>query len=105
MVEGMKPGSAIIDLASENGGNCELTKMGELIEHNGVKIDGTLNLPSSMPFHASQLYAKNVSTFLTYMIKDGSLDLNLDDEIISGAMFAHNGKVTHEPTSKALGDL
>ena len=105
MVEGMKPGSAIIDLASENGGNCELTKMGELIEHNGVKIDGTLNLPSSMPIHASQLYAKNVSTFLTYMIKDGSLGLNVDDEIISGAMFTHNGKVTHEPTSKALGDL
>ena len=105
MVEGMKPGSAIIDLASENGGNCELTKMGELIEHNGVKIDGTLNLPSSMPIHASQLYAKNVSTFLTYMIKDGRLDLNLDDDIISGAMFTHNGKVTHEPTSKALGDL
>ena len=104
MVEGMKPGSAIIDLASENGGNCELTKMGELIEHNGVKIDGTLNFPASMPIHASQLYAKNVSTFLTYMIKEGILDLNLDDEIISGAMFIHNGKVTHEPTSKALGD-
>ena len=104
MVEGMKPGSAIIDLASENGGNCELTKMGELIEHNGVKIDGTLNFPASMPIHASQLYAKNVSTFLTYMIKEGILDLNLDDEIISGAMFIHNGKVTHEPTIKALGD-
>ena len=68
------------------------------------RIDGTLNFPASMPIHASQLYAKNVSTFLTYMIKEGILDLNLDDEIISGAMFIHNGKVTHEPTIKALGD-
>ena len=104
MVEGMKPGSAIVDLASENGGNCELTKVDEVIVHNGVKIDGTLNLPATMQVHASQLYAKNVSTFLTYMIKDGKLDLNLDDEIISGSMFTHNGQVTHEPTSKALGD-
>jgi NAD(P) transhydrogenase subunit alpha len=104
MVEGMKPGSVIIDLASENGGNCELTHMGELIEHNGVKIDGTLNFPASIQIHASQLYAKNISTFLTYMVKDGHLNLNLDDEIISGAMFTHNGKVTHELTSKALGE-
>jgi NAD(P) transhydrogenase subunit alpha len=104
MVEGMKPGSVIIDLASENGGNCELTQMGELIEHNGVKIDGTLNFPASIQIHASQLYAKNISTFLTYMVKDGHLNLNLDDEIISGAMFTHNGKVTHELTSKALGE-
>ena len=104
MVEGMKPGSVIIDLASENGGNCELTQMGELIEHNGVKIDGTLNFPASIQIHASQLYAKNISTFLTYMVKDGHLNLNLDDEIISGAMLTHNGKVTHELTSKALGE-
>ena len=104
MVEGMKPGSAIIDLASENGGNCELTKVGEIIEYDGVKIDGTLNLPATVQIHASQLYAKNVSTFLTYMVKEGNLTLNLDDEIISGAMFTHNGQVTHEPTRKALGD-
>jgi len=104
MVEGMKPGSVIVDLASENGGNCELTKVGEIIEHGGVKIDGTLNLPATIQIHASQLYAKNVSTFLTYMVKEGNLDLNLDDEIISGAMFTHNGQVTHEPTRKALGD-
>lgn len=104
MVEGMKPGSVIVDLASENGGNCELTKVGEIIEHVGVKIDGTLNLPATVQIHASQLYAKNVSTFLTYMVKEGNLALNLDDEIISGAMFTHNGQVTHEPTRKALGD-
>lgn len=104
MVEGMKPGSVIVDLASENGGNCELTKVGEIIEYDGVKIDGTLNLPATVQIHASQLYAKNVSTFLTYMVKEGNLTLNLDDEIISGAMFTHNGQVTHEPTRKALGD-
>ncbi len=102
MVNGMKPGSAIIDLAAENGGNCELTQGGEVIEHNGVKIDGTLNLPSSMQVHASQLYAKNVSTFVTYMVKDGELNLDMDDEIISGAMFTHQGKITHEPTREAL---
>tara|TARA_Y100000590_G_scaffold28122_2_gene31511 strand:- start:21520 stop:22653 length:1134 start_codon:yes stop_codon:yes gene_type:complete len=102
MVNGMKPGSAIIDLAAENGGNCELTQGGEVIEHNGVKIDGTLNLPSSMQVHASQLYAKNVSTFVTYMVKDGELNLDMDDEIISGAMFTHQGKITHEPTRKAV---
>ena len=102
MVNGMKPGSAIIDLAAENGGNCELTQGGEVIEYNGVKIDGTLNLPSSMQVHASQLYAKNVSTFVTYMVKDGELNLDMDDEIISGAMFTHQGKITHEPTREAL---
>jgi len=102
MVNGMKPGSAIIDLAAENGGNCELTQGGEVIEHNGVKIDGTLNLPSSMQVHASQLYAKNVSTFVTYMVKDGELNLDMDDEIISGAMFTHQGKITHEPTREAV---
>ena len=102
MVNGMKPGSAIIDLAAENGGNCELTQGGEVIEHNGVKIDGTLNLPSSMQVHASQLYAKNVSTFVTYMVKEGELNLDMDDEIISGAMFTHQGKITHEPTREAV---
>lgn len=103
MVNGMKPGSAIIDLAAENGGNCELTNQGKVYEHNGVKIDGTLNLPSTMQAHASQLYAKNVSSFLTYMIEDGKLNLDLEDEIISGSMFTHAGEITHEPTRKALG--
>ena len=104
MVEGMKPGSAIIDLASENGGNCELTKPGEITEHKGVKIDGTLNLPATMQVHASQLYAKNISTFVTYMVKEGQLNIDLNDEIIAGAMFTHNGQITHEPTRKELGD-
>jgi NAD(P) transhydrogenase subunit alpha len=101
MVNEMKPGSVIIDLAAENGGNCEVTQSGEIVNHNDVIIDGTLNLPSTMPVHASQLYAKNVSTFITYMVKDGQFNFDLEDEIISGAMFTHKGKITHEPTHQA----
>ena len=102
MVNSMKPGSIIMDLASENGGNCELTKKDEIIAHNGVTIDGSSNIPGSMPVHASELYAKNITAFLTYMIEDGELKLNLDDEIISGSMYTHLGEVTHEPTQEAI---
>lgn len=101
MVDGMKPGAVIMDLAAENGGNCELTESGTVSEHDGVIIDGTLNLPSSMPVHSSQLYAKNVITFLNYLCPEGEVDLNLDDEIISGALFTHKGKITHAPTQEA----
>ena len=102
MVEDMKKGSVIMDLASENGGNCELTKKDEIIDHNGVIIDGTSNFPATMSVHASQLYAKNISSFVNYMIKEGDLNLDLEDEIISGAMFTHKGKITHQPTNKML---
>ena len=102
MVNSMKPGSIIMDLGSENGGNCELTKKDEIITHNGVTIDGSSNIPGSMPVHASELYAKNITAFLTYMIDDGELKLNLDDEIISGSMYTHLGEVTHEPTQEAI---
>jgi NAD(P) transhydrogenase subunit alpha len=102
MVDSMKPGSIIMDLAAENGGNCELTKKDEIIEYNQVTIDGTSNIPGTMPVHASELYAKNVAAFLTYMVKDGELNLDLQDEIISGAMFTHQGSITHEQTQKAL---
>ena len=102
MVDAMKPGSIIMDLASENGGNCELTKKDEIIVHNGVTIDGTSNIPGSMPVHASELYAKNITAFLAYMIKDGQLELDLNDEIISGALYTHLGEITHEPTAEAI---
>ncbi len=102
MVENMKKGSVIMDLASENGGNCELTKKDEIIDHNGVIIDGTSNFPATMPVHASQLYAKNVSSFVNYMIKEGDLNLDLEDEIISGAMFTHKGEITHQTTNKMV---
>ena len=102
MVEDMKKGSVIMDLASENGGNCELTKKDEIIDHNGVIIDGTSNFPATMSVHASQLYAKNISSFVNYMIKEGDLNLDLEDEIISGAMFTHKGQITHQPTHKMV---
>ena len=102
MVDAMKSGSIIMDLASENGGNCELTKKDETIIHNGVIIDGTSNIPGTMPVHASELYAKNVAALLTYMVKDGELNLDLEDEIISGSMYTHNGEITHKPTKETL---
>ncbi len=105
MVDGMKPGSVIMDLAAENGGNCELTKGGEIINYNGVMIDGTINLPSSMQIHASQLYAKNIFSFITYLINEGQLNIDEEDEIISGAMFTHQGKITHKPTLEAINNL
>lgn len=105
MVNGMKPGSVIMDLAAENGGNCELTKGGEIINYNGVMIDGTINLPSSMQVHASQLYAKNIFSFVNYLIKEGQLIIDEEDEIISGAMFTHQGKITHKPTLEAINNL
>ena len=100
MVENMKRGSVIVDLASENGGNCELTQKDKVINHNGVIIDGTSNFPATMQVHASQLYAKNVSSFINYMIKEGELNLDLEDEIIAGAMFTHKGQITHQPTNE-----
>ena len=102
MVESMKPGSVIMDLAAENGGNCELTQKDKVIEHNQITIDGTSNLPGSMPVHASELYSKNVAAFLTYMVKDGQLNLELEDEIISGAMYSYRGQITHEPTKTLM---
>jgi len=82
MVERMKPGSVIVDLAAETGGNCELTRAGEIVDHKGVRIHGTLNLPAQMPYHASQLYSRNVQALLGLMTKDGALNLNWDDDII-----------------------
>ena len=105
MVDAMKKGSVVVDLAAENGGNCEYTKAGEIINQNNIIIDGTLNLPSSMQVHSSQLYAKNISTFISHMMKEGNLNIDLDDEIISGSMFTHQGKITHEPTQQAVDNL
>jgi NAD(P) transhydrogenase subunit alpha len=102
MVKGMKHGSVIMDLAAENGGNCELTTPGEVSISHGVIIDGTLNLPATMPKHASQLYAKNIITFVKHLCPEGEIIMDLDDEIISGALFAHQGKITHIPTKEAL---
>jgi NAD(P) transhydrogenase subunit alpha len=82
MVERMRPGSVIIDLAAESGGNCELTRAGEVVDHRGVRIHGILNLPAQMPYHASQLYSRNVQALLQLMTKDGTLALDWEDDII-----------------------
>ena len=104
VVMNMKPGSVIMDLAAENGGNCELTIKDQVIEHEQVRIDGTSNIPATMPVHASELYAKNIAALITYMIKDGKLSIDQDDEIIAGSMFTRGGKITHEPTKNAIED-
>ena len=98
VVDVMKPGSVIMDLAAENGGNCELTKKDEIVNHNKVIIDGTSNIPATMPIHASELYAKNIAALIKYMTDESKLNLNLEDEIVSGSTFTHDGEITHEPT-------
>ena len=95
MVKGMAPGSVIVDLASERGGNCELTRTGETVKAHGVTILGAINLASSVPYHASQMYARNVTTFLAYMMKEGKLQLNLQDEIIRETMVTRGGEIVN----------
>ncbi len=95
MVASMAPGSVIIDLAGERGGNCELTRPGEIVVEHGVTIIGWFNLASTVPYHASQMYARNVSAFLLYLVKDGKLQLNMDDEIVRETMLTHGGEVVN----------
>jgi NAD(P) transhydrogenase subunit alpha len=102
-VAAMAPGSVIVDLAAETGGNCELTVAGQTITtDSGVQIVGTTNIPSTVPADASTLYAKNVQTLLEYIIKDGALALDMSDEIIAGTTLVLNGEITHKPTLDAL---
>jgi NAD(P) transhydrogenase subunit alpha len=101
MVEGMHRGSVVVDLAAERGGNCELTRAGERVNHEGVTILGPLNIPATVPYHASQMYSKNVSTFLLHLVKDGELVVDLDDEITKGTLITRNGEVVHERVLEA----
>jgi NAD(P) transhydrogenase subunit alpha len=98
----MRPGSVIVDIAADKGGNCAVTKPGEKIVHKGVIVIGPLNIPAEVPVHASQMYSKNISTFLLHMVKEGKLQLDLEDEITKGAMVAHQGQVVHEAVLAAL---
>jgi len=91
----MAPGSVIVDLASERGGNCELTRTGETITVDGVTIIGAINLASTVPYHASQMYARNLMTYLTYMVKDGKLQLNLQDEIVRETLITNGGEIVN----------
>src|SRR5579863_8528199 len=95
MVKGMAPGSVIVDLASERGGNCELTRVGETVQVDGVTIIGAINLASSIPYHASQMYARNLTTYLTYMVKDGKLQMDMKDEIIRETMITNGGEIVN----------
>lgn len=102
MARGMVPGSIIVDIAAERGGNCELTRAGETVVDNGVSIIGPVNMASSIPYHASQMYARNIGTFLKNMInKEGNLVINLDDEIVRETLVARDGQLVH-PKVKAL---
>jgi proton-translocating NAD(P)+ transhydrogenase subunit alpha len=102
-VKNMAPGSVIVDLAAETGGNCELTVRGETVERHGVTIIGTLNLPSTIPVHASQMYSKNVQNLLALLIeKDGGYVINLDDDIVRGTIITREGEVLHEGTKARM---
>ena len=103
VVASMRPGSVVVDIAAEKGGNCAVTKPGEKIVHKGVIVIGPLNISAQVPVHASQMYAKNISTFLLHMVKEGKLELNLEDEITKGALVAHGGKLVHQAVLDALG--
>jgi len=103
MVKGMAAGSVIVDVAAERGGNCELTVPGSTIDSGGVSILGPTNLPSEVPYHASQMYAKNISTFLLHLMDNGAIRLDLDDQIVSDTLIARSSQIVHPQVREALG--
>jgi NAD(P) transhydrogenase subunit alpha len=105
MVRAMRPGSVIVDLAAETGGNAEVTKPGEVIDVDGVRVIGTTNLPSTMPYHASQMYSRNIASLLGLMLtKDGKLNLDMNDDVIKGTVITKDGEVVHEQTKKLVAE-
>jgi len=105
MVLAMQPGSVIVDIAAERGGNCELTNPGETIVEQGVFVMGPLNVPSMVPFHASQMYSSNVSAFVKLLFKDGALNIDQEDEIIRETLVTHDSKVIHARVLEAVQSL
>ncbi len=103
-VAAMRPGSVIVDLAAEAGGNCALTQRDRTVVRDGVQIIGQTNLAATMPYHASQLYSRNVFTLLTHLLKDGELVLDFDDEITRGTTIVRDGTIVHQPTLDAIGE-
>jgi NAD(P) transhydrogenase subunit alpha len=101
-VERMKAGSVIVDVAAEQGGNCELTRPGETVVHGGVKIVGPLNLPASLPYHASEMYSRNLFNFLKPALVKGELAIDWNDEVFAGAVLTHGGQIKHEATRKSV---
>ena len=102
MVQSMRPGSVIVDIAAETGGNCVLTEPGSVAVKHGVTIDGTLNLPSQLPFHASLLYANNLANLLLYMSSEGRVELDLEDEIVAGCCVTHQGRIVSDRVREAV---
>ena len=101
-VERMRPGSVVVDIAAEQGGNCELTRPGELIDHQGVSIVGPVNLPASLAYNASEMYARNLLNFLKPALQQGELVIDWNDEVFAQACLTADGTIRHEPTRKAL---
>jgi H+-translocating NAD(P) transhydrogenase subunit alpha len=101
-VERMKPGSVIVDVAAEQGGNCELTRPGETVLHGGVKIVGPLNLPASLPYHASEMYSRNLFNLLKPALAKGDLVIDWNDEVFAGAVLTHDGQIKNEAARKTL---
>jgi len=102
MAEAMAPGSVIVDIAAERGGNCELTVAGETVAHHGVAVVGPVNLPSRAPYHASQMYATNIVNLVKLMLKDGALKINLEDEIIRETLVTHEGKLVNPRVAQLI---
>jgi NAD(P) transhydrogenase subunit alpha len=98
----MKPGAVIVDIAAEQGGNCELTRAGETVRHGGVQIVGPVNLPAQLPYHASEMYARNLFNFLKPALHEGGLAIDWTDEVFAGAVLTHDGHIKHEATRKAV---
>ncbi|NGP53457.1 NAD(P) transhydrogenase subunit alpha [Thioalkalivibrio sp. XN8] len=98
----MQPGSVIVDLAAETGGNCELTRAGEVVDAHGVQVVGPVNLPAALGRHASEMYAKNLFNFLSPAIKEGALALDWEDEVFAGSVLTHDGEVRHGPTRERI---
>src|SRR5579863_2468994 len=101
-VERMRPGSVVVDIAAEQGGNCELTRAGEVVEHSGVKIVGAVNLPASLGYNASEMYARNLLNFLKPAVNKGELVIDWNDEVFAQSCLTHEGQIKHEATRKAI---
>src|SRR5215468_9386801 len=101
-IERMRPGAVVVDIAAEQGGNCELTRAGETVDHNGVSVVGPLNLPASLAYNASEMYARNLLNFLKPAIDKGELKIDWADEVFAQSCLTHDGVVKHEPTAKTL---
>ena len=102
-VRGMKPGSVVVDLAAQNGGNCEVTRADEVVEFEGTTVFGPTNLPSDAAADASRMFSRNLVTLIAHLVEEGKLVLDREDEITSGTLVAHEGQVVHEVVQKQLG--